>query len=178
MLLRTTFSLVLIACFAASVPAQETDAKTFTFGAIADCQYCDADTGGARFYRDSPKKLEEAVTQLNTLDLEFTVHLGDFIDKGWESFDVVGPIYQNLKMPAYHVLGNHDFSVPDDKKADVHRKLGMPARYYDYMVNGWRFVALDGNDVSLHGYPKDSPEYLAAEKYYVDKAVKAGAKSK
>ena len=60
-------------------------AETFTFGAIADCQYCDADTAGVRQYRDSPAKLRAAVDHLNTLDLEFTVHLGDFIDKDWES---------------------------------------------------------------------------------------------
>ncbi len=170
MLLRTVLSTLLVGLATLSAPA---DDAPFTFGAIADCQYCDADTGGVRFYRNSPAKLEAAVKHLNTLDLKFTVHLGDFIDKDWESFDVVGPIYQSLKMPAYHVLGNHDFSVADDKKADVHRKLGMPARYYDFMVHGWRFVALDGNDVSFHGYPKDSPEYAAAEKYYVDNKIES-----
>lgn len=171
MLLRTTLSALLIAL--AALPALATEPTPFTFGAIADCQYCDQDTGGVRFYRDSPAKLQAAVEHLNTLDLEFTVHLGDFIDKDWESFDVVGPIYKQLKMPAYHVLGNHDYSVADDKKADVHRRLGMPARYYDYMVHGWRFVALDGNDVSFHAYPKGSPEYAAAEQYYVDNKIES-----
>ncbi len=171
MLLRIMLTTLLVALAIPSAHGEEP--KPFTFGTIADCQYCDADTGGVRFYRNSPAKLEAAVKHLNTLDLEFTVHLGDFIDKDWESFDVVGPIYQSLKMPAYHVLGNHDFSVADDKKADVHRKLGMPARYYDFMVHGWRFVALDGNDVSFHGYPKDSPEYAAAEKYYVDNKIES-----
>ncbi|MBX3178264.1 MAG: hypothetical protein KF886_12955 [Candidatus Hydrogenedentes bacterium] len=148
-------------------------AETFTFGAIADCQYCDADTAGVRQYRDSPAKLRAAVDHLNTLDLEFTVHLGDFIDKDWESFDVVGPIYKSLKMPAYHVLGNHDYSVADDKKAGVHQRLGMPARYYDFIIHGWRFIALDGNDISLHAYPRGSAEYAAAEKYYADNQIES-----
>jgi manganese-dependent ADP-ribose/CDP-alcohol diphosphatase len=163
------FVLAVAAILALSVPAE--DAATFTFGAIADCQYCDQDTGGVREYRLSPEKLQSAVKDLNTRDLEFTVHLGDFIDKGWESFDVVGPIYKQLTMPSYHVLGNHDFSVADDKKADVHRRLGMPARYYDFMVHGWRFIALDGNDVSLHAYPAGSPEHAAAELYYADNKI-------
>ncbi len=171
MLLRIVLSTLLVALAIPSAHGDES--KPFTFGAIADCQYCDADTGGVRFYRDSPAKLQAAVDHLNTFDLEFTVHLGDFIDKDWESFDVVAPIYQGLKMPAYHVLGNHDFSVADDKKADVHKRLGMPAPYYDFMVHGWRFVALNGNDVSFHAHPKDSPEYAAAEKYYTDNKIES-----
>jgi hypothetical protein len=38
---------------------------------------------------------------------------GDFIDRDFESFDVVGPIFNKLRMPKYHVLGKHDFSVED-----------------------------------------------------------------
>jgi hypothetical protein len=80
-------------------------------------------------YRRSPGKLRAAVDHFNTLDLDHVVHLGDFIDKDWE-----------LRRPAAHgrrprhpwrfVLGNHDFSVDDDKKALVAARLGMPARYY------------------------------------------------
>lgn len=157
----------------AALSAHAGPGSTFRFAAIADCQYCDADTGGERFYRNSPAKLQACVEHLNTLDLEFTVHLGDFIDRDFASFDVVGPIFQQLKMPVYHVLGNHDFAVADDKKAEVFRRLNMPARYYDFSVKGWRFVALDGNDISLHAYPAGSAEYAAAEKYYADHQLKS-----
>lgn len=169
MTVRIVSSFLALCLLAASgLPAAAQENTSFTIGVIADCQYCDADTGGVRFYRNSPAKLQACVAHLNTLDLDFTVHLGDFIDKNWESFDVVGPIYQQLKMPAYHVLGNHDFSVADDKKAEVYRRLNMPSRYYDFSVKGWRFVALDGNDISFHAYPADSPEYAAAEQYYTE----------
>ena len=80
----------------------------FRFGAIADCQYCDK-TSGTRKYSDSPRKLHECVAHYNKLDLTFVVHLGDFIDRDFASFDVVGPIFGQLKAPRYHVLGNHDF---------------------------------------------------------------------
>lgn len=163
---RALICLIALVCFAPLALA-----KGFHFGVIADCQYCDGDTKGERLYRNSPEKLKAAVAHLNGLDLAFTVHLGDFIDQDFSSFDVVGPIYQQLKMPAYHVLGNHDFSVADDKKAEVHRRLNMPARYYDFVVEGWRFVALDGNDISLHAYPAGTPEHAAAEKYYADNKI-------
>ena len=61
----------------------------------------------------------------NKLNLSFVVHLGDFIDRDFESFDKVVPIYNRLKAPHYHVLGNHDFEVADDKKALVPTKLGL-----------------------------------------------------
>lgn len=149
------------------------ESPTLKFGVVADCQYCDAPTSGARYYSESPRKLRACVEELNKHPLTFNVHLGDFIDKDWESFDVVLPIWKELKAPGYHVLGNHDYSVADDKKALVHEKLGLPARYYSFAYQGWRFIALDGNDVSFHGYPKDSSEHKAAETYYTENKIKS-----
>ena len=142
--------------------AQEPD---FTFGAVADCQYCDV-KGKGRRYRLSPKKLAECVKAYNRKDLKFVVHLGDFIDRDFKSFDVVGPIFSRLKAPRRHVLGNHDFSVADDKKLLVPAKMGLRSRYYDFAAPGWRFIVVDGNDVSLYAHPKDSPKHAAAEAYY------------
>lgn len=144
---------------------------SFSFGVIADCQYCNAESAGIRQYAISDQKLEKCVHHLNTLDLEFTVHLGDFIDKDWESFDVVGPIYNKLKMPKYHVLGNHDFSVIDEKKLEVVNKMGLTSPYYDFKVKGWRFIVLNGNDISFHAYPKDSEAYKNAERYYSENKI-------
>ena len=87
----------------------------FRFGAVADCQYC-SQTSLLRKYNLSPKKLTECVEQYNKLDLAFVVHLGDFIARDFESFKVVTPIFAKLKAPHFHVLGNHDFSVVDEKK--------------------------------------------------------------
>ena len=112
--------------------AQEPD---LTFGVIADCQYCDIEGTGERKYSQSPEKLEQAVTHLNRLDPDFVVHLGDFIDRDYESFQVVLPLWKQLTMPAYHVLGNHDYSVDDQYKSSIHTLLHMPAKYYDFSVD-------------------------------------------
>lgn len=138
---------------------------TFQFGVIADCQYCNGQATGERKYTLSPRKLEHAVEHFNALDLEYVVHLGDFIDRDFESFAVVGPIYEQLKAPHHHVLGNHDFSVADENKKDVPKKMGLTSRYYDFEVKGWRFVVLDGNDISFHAYPEGSPKYQEAQNY-------------
>lgn len=138
----------------------------FSFGVIADCQYCDIVGEGVRKYSLSENKLQECVNHLNTLNLEYVVHLGDFIDRDFKSFNVVSPIYDELKAPNYHVLGNHDFSVIDEKKKEVPKTLGMKSRYYDFNVKGWRFIVLDGNDISFHAYPSNSEKFKEVEEYY------------
>ena len=144
----------------------------FSFGAIADCQYCSGPNRGSRHYSSSAKKLHECVQKLNSHDLKFVIHLGDFIDRDYISFDKVLPIYQSLKMPAYHALGNHDFDVADKWKAKVPERMGMKSKYYEFRVEDWRFIVLDGNDVSFHAYPKDSLEYQKAGVYYRENKIR------
>jgi predicted phosphodiesterase len=141
------------------------------FGAIADCQYCDIQGTGIRKYSLSPDKLRNCVATYNTLDLDYVVHLGDFIDRDFKSFDVVTPIFNQLTMPTYHVLGNHDFEVADAFKKDIPKKLGLDSKYYDFQVKGWRYVVLDGNDISFHAYPTNSQERAEATAYYEQKSI-------
>ncbi len=137
----------------------------FSFGAIADCQYCDCD-GTRRQYRLSPEKLMNCVEDLNTKELNHVVHLGDFIDKDWKSFDVLLPIISGLEAPMRHVLGNHDFSVADEFKDQVPKRLGLTDRYYDFAVGKWRFLILDTNDVSLYAYPAGSKRAKESQAIY------------
>ena len=145
----------------------------FSFGAIADCQYCAGPNRGSRHYASSAGKLKECVAELNKHDLEFVIHLGDFIDRDYSSFDKVLPIYQSLQMPAYHALGNHDFEVADELKGKVVKRMGMESKYYEFSVEDWRFIVLDGNDVSFHAYPKNSPKYKDAERYYRENKIRS-----
>ncbi len=145
--------------------ADEGESPVFTFGAIADCQYCDSE-GTRRQYRLSPEKLEACVADFNTQELSHVVHLGDFIDRDWESFDVVLPIIAESKAPVRHVLGNHDFSVADEFKNKVPKRLGLKKRYYDFKVGKWRFLILDTNDVSLYAYPEGSKKAKESKAIY------------
>jgi manganese-dependent ADP-ribose/CDP-alcohol diphosphatase len=138
-------------------------------GAIADCQYADEPDNGQRLYRLSAGKLREAVATFDRENVSFAVHLGDFIDKDWASFDTVLPIAQALGRPWHFVLGNHDLLIADDKKAQVAAKLGMPARYYKFSQNGWLFIVLDGNDVSSYGWPNGSPELAASLRIHAER---------
>lgn len=123
----------------------------FSVGIITDCQYCDCDIKWNRYYKKSPERLRNAVTELNNHKLKYTIHLGDFIDQYFESFDSIVPTWNRLKSPSYHVLGNHDFSVADSLKSKIFEKLNLKKRYYSFEQNNWKFIVLDGNDLSVYG---------------------------
>ncbi|MCP4453836.1 MAG: phosphatase, partial [Planctomycetes bacterium] len=153
--------------------------RPFSFGVITDVQYADAAPGGARIYRASPTKLKKAVAHFNSIDLAFVIHLGDLIDRDFASFDTVMPLLGACRHPVFQVLGNHDYAVEDVKKSDVPSRMGMNHRYYDFGQGPWRFVVLDGNDVSLQAYVKGSARYRASadrlEQLKAEKAPNAQA---
>ena len=72
-------------------------------------------------------------------------------DKDFKSLDSVLPTWKQLKSKTYHVLGNHDFEVTDSLKSEVIKKLDLKNRYYSFVEQDWRFIILDGNDLSFYG---------------------------
>jgi manganese-dependent ADP-ribose/CDP-alcohol diphosphatase len=120
------------------------------FGVVTDIQYCDAEPNNTRFYRSSVKKLEECVQVFNSKDLDFVIQLGDIIDKDFASYDSILPIFELIKHTKYHVLGNHEFSVRGRYKNSLLQRIGLEKRYYDFKIKSWRFIVLDGNDISIH----------------------------
>ena len=148
-----------------SRPTDETSGQV-TLGIIADCQYADIPTAGVRNYSISDQKLKKCVEDFNALALDHVFHLGDFIDQQEESFDVVLPIVQSLNSSFTLVLGNHDFSVSDEFKARVPDIMGLKDRYFSFNIQQWRFIVLDGNDVSLYAWPQESNRHLDAKKIH------------
>ena len=151
--LLTTLLLLLSAC-AEKGPVR--------FGVIADCQYCEKPTSGQRHYSESPQKLEKSITHFNELKPEWIIHLGDFIEEKYESFEPLLKITAKSTSPIKHVLGNHDYDVEDKYKADIPTLLKMPAPFYSWSEKGWRFIVVDGNDISVHAHAKDSPKQKEA----------------
>lgn len=108
-------------CFAfitAYAVAQNPKLLLFKIGIVADVQYADRDNAGSRYYRLSPEKLEEAVASFSGQKVDFVCSLGDFINDGYQSFKPLLNITDNLQIPVYHVLGNHDFVVDPQKKKE------------------------------------------------------------
>ena len=132
-----------------------TQSPLFRFGVVADPQYARLPMTMNRYYAQSLGKLGAAVDHFNAgPDLQFVVSLGDAIDRNWESFDDILPVYERLNAPVRFVMGNHDFLVGDDKVEAVPARLGLERAYYDFAVAGFRFVVVDtpkrGGDSWVH----------------------------
>ncbi len=151
-------------------PAQS---RVFEFALLTDIQYADIDTpaGSTRYYRDSPRKLIDAVKDINAANPAFTVHMGDIIDKNASSYDTILPIWNQITSPKYPLLGNHEFTENLFSDAVVD-KLDMPNQYYSWSRNAWRFIALDTTRVSLFANPAGSPNYQLAETMLADLKAK------
>ncbi|MDQ0319543.1 putative MPP superfamily phosphohydrolase [Pararhizobium capsulatum DSM 1112] len=121
------------------------------FGIVADPQYADIDADPAlnRYFRQSLDKLSEAIDTFNDHELDFIVTLGDIIDRAFENFDDILPLYGRSRHPAFFLLGNHDYAVSAQHLPDVLRRVGMERAYYDLVFGQYRFVFLDGSDVSV-----------------------------
>ena len=134
--------------------------KTVTFGVVADVQYHAGKPLGTRNYSASLDKLKEAVVHFNEAKVRFVVNLGDTIDHDLKSFDAVMPLFNALKAPVYHVVGNHDFSVETNEEKNVLPALGLKESYYAFSKGNWLFVVLDGFELR---FPFPENETLSEE---------------
>ncbi|KAA1178048.1 phosphatase [Rhizobium tropici] len=140
-------------------------APLFRFGVIADPQYADLEPNLAlnRYPANSLGKLREAIEEFNRHDLAFVVTLGDIIDREWKSFDAILPVYQALRHRKHFLLGNHDFAVAQEHLGTVPARVGMLSAYYDFSHFGYRFIALDGNEISVFAPPEGDPRRQEAK---------------
>ena len=79
------------------------------FGLIADTQYADCESGKTRFYRNSLGKLHESIDYFNNQKVQFTVNLGDIIDRDQKDLDSVLICLKHLNKKIFHTTGNHDY---------------------------------------------------------------------
>jgi len=140
-------------------------APLFRFGVVADPQYADLEPNLTlnRYPANSVAKLRSAIEEFNRHDLAFVVTLGDIIDREWKSFDAILPVYEALRHRKHFLLGNHDFAIASEHLGHVPARVGMPSAYYDFSHSGYRFIALDGNEISIFAPPEGDPRRLAAK---------------
>ena len=139
-------------------------APQLRFGVIADPQYVDAPEKGSPHYRASLAKLEACIAELNQHDLAFTITLGDLIDRDFKSFDPVLERYAKLKSPHRIVPGNHDFAVADADRPRVMEKLGLQSGHQSFSHGNWRFIVIDGTEISPYRYQENDPRTAEAIK--------------
>lgn len=156
-----------------ATPSAAQSGPLFRFGVIADPQYAPVPPNltSNRYYANSLWKVSEAIDAFNKEDLKFVATLGDIIDRHWESYAHILPLYDKLKHERFFVLGNHDYEVGAEYLSSVVRTAGMPKAYYDFAGGGYRFVVIDGNDVTLFAPPRNDPRRdIAAQRLSALKA--------
>jgi 3',5'-cyclic AMP phosphodiesterase CpdA len=119
------------------------------FGIIADIQYADCEPGGTRFYRNSLHKLDDCVNYLNDSKVQFTINLGDVIDRNFADLDSVLVRLKRLKNKVYNTTGNHDYHGITDNRI-LYDKLDMPSEYYSFKKKNWVFILLNTNEISSY----------------------------
>jgi predicted MPP superfamily phosphohydrolase len=137
----------------------------FTIGIFADAQYWDgpANTASNRHYRESKSKLADCVSFFNGQELDFVLNMGDSIDRDFSSFGEIMPVANQLKAPLHSVLGNHDYEVDEVDLGKVPGALGLEQKFSFFDHKGWRFILLDGNDVSTYATARKSDEQNEAK---------------
>lgn len=137
----------------------------FTFGVIADVQYCNCEPAGTRYYSLSTGRLREAVGSFRADSVNFVINLGDLIDRDYESFGPVLSILDSSDLRVFHVTGNHDYSVENRLRKKIPVPMPSQEGYYSFSFRNYRFIALNGNEISTYasanrGIIKKAEKYL------------------
>lgn len=148
-------------------------------GLIADPQYADLpNEAPTRFPMESLGRLHEAVEALNSMNLDATVVLGDFIDRGARNFAPVMKELERLDAPMWPVLGNHDFA--DDTYSCGHvdealEALGLTreTRYRYLDMESIRFVFTDTNEDAIIEATPGTTDYERG-RAYIDELAAQG----
>ena len=136
----------------------------FTFGIIADVQYCNCEPAGTRFYKNSLQKLREALDSFKSDSVSFIINLGDLIDNGIESYKPVLNILDSSGLTIYNLTGNHDYSVESRFKRRLPVEMPSKDSYYSFKSGNFRLIALNGNELSTYS-SGNKANIKAAEDY-------------
>ena len=153
--------------------------KVIKFGIIADVQYSSLNTHNPDV-RPAPqgiKKVSDAISILNKLDLDFVINLGDLIDRDAQNFPKILEAINASRAPVWHMLGNHDFCGPEydyghKKEALSALNLSDQTRYYFKDIEPYRFMMLDTNELGTIEQLPGSPEWVAGQNYLNDMKAK------
>ncbi|KAL8096026.1 hypothetical protein AgCh_037113 [Apium graveolens] len=150
----------------------------------SDVQYDDIPDGRSflgtpRYYRVSILVLQRAVQNWNNCQkLKFVINFGDIVD-GFcpkdQSLSAVKKVingFDNFNGHVYHMIGNHClYNLPRHELLPLLKILALDRHaYYDFSpIPEYRFIKLDGYDISAIGWPNDHPNTEKALKFLTEK---------
>lgn len=150
------------------------DEPVVRFGIVTDIHYADHDADkaplgvvGRRYYRESLRKMDEAVAVFNRRGLDFAIELGDLKDDSGgrdptlAHLEAIEASFARFNGPRYHVAGNHDFDCITAEEffsripnAGVASKTG----YYSFEKGGVKFIVLNACfDSQMRRYSCNNP---------------------
>lgn len=111
------------------------------FGCVSDSHFGDLPDRGWNHFRESERKMSEAVSEFNRLGVDFAIELGDLIDSGEHdklrvkrSLARIESVFSSCRCARYHVMGNHDFGY--------HVQNGCTYRILRAQVSKWANAAV------------------------------------
>ena len=130
----------------------------FSFGIITDLHYAEKEMQINRYYRESDEKLRECIETFNSLQPDFIIELGDFVDSGDRDtelgyFQTINTIFKEFDGDRYYVIGNHDLST--FSKEEFIRFSGSSDTHFSFDHEDCHFVVLDAN------FKRDGSDYNA-----------------
>lgn len=89
---------------------------------------------------DGHKRIENFITNIRDVDVDFVIQLGDFC-RPKEENQILLDMLDSLGKPHYHLIGNHDSDLfPKEKVMDF---LHMDTSYYSFKYGKVKFIVLD-----------------------------------
>lgn len=147
----------------------------FRAGIVSDVQYADIQDGHSflgvpRYYRASLDGLQRAVLGWQEQQVDFGMQFGDLIDgfnpKDQSETAIQSVLHQfaKLQKPVYHMIGNHClYNLPRERLNELLGIQGVTSYYSFSPHQSWRFVVIDGYDVSMLGWPEGHPLHTQAK---------------
>ncbi|MEI6652610.1 MAG: metallophosphoesterase [Chlorobiaceae bacterium] len=126
------------------------------FGIITDIHFSTENETAAAV--TTAAELRACLDDWQRHDIDFLLQLGDQIkgSDGYkdEEFRQVSSILNTFHGTIHHVLGNHCLALP---RQTLMASLGLQTPFYAFTIRGFRFLVLDGMDVSVLRIP-ETPE--------------------
>ena len=149
---RRTFieqSLLCLTGMLATAQANDPQQKpVLRIGLLTDLHYADKPARGARVYRETEGKLEEAVEFFNQNAPQFVVCLGDLIDQASaveteiEWLKHIESVFAKTRAPRHYVLGNHCVGTLTKEEFTTHTAASKNT-HYSFDAGDFHFVVLD-----------------------------------
>ncbi len=123
------------------------------FGIITDIHFStESETAAAKA---SAAELRACIEYWQGHDVDFLLQLGDLINGSdtykREELRQVSAIFKPFPATIRHVIGNHCLALP---RRELMEALGLQSAYYTFTIQGFRFMVLDGMDVSVLSTPE------------------------